>query len=105
MSEKSLEKEIQKIASEWINRESNKTSLITITSCELSKDQKYINLGVSVLPETQSRAALDFLVRNKDVVRNYLKKHGKLHRIPYVVFMADSGEKNRQRIFELLNSE
>lgn len=102
MTDKSLEKEIKKLASEWINRESNKTSLVTITSCELSKDTKYVNLGISVLPENQTRAALDFLVRNKDVVRNYLKKNGKLHRIPYVVFVQDDGEKNRQKIFELL---
>lgn len=102
MTDKSLEKEIRKLASDWINRESNKTSLITITSCELSKDTKYVHLGISVLPENQTTAALHFLTRNKDVVRDYLKKHGKLHRIPYVVFIRDEGEENRQRIFELL---
>ncbi len=105
LGSKSLEKEIHKIASNWINRESNKKSLITITSCTLSNDQKYCTLGVSVLPENQERAVLDFLTRNKDVVRGELKKHGKLHALPYIVFVLDAGEKNRQVIFDILADE
>ena len=98
----SLEKELHKIVSDWISRNSNRTSLITITNLAWSSDEKYVTFCVSVLPENQEPAVLDFLTRNKDTIRDYVKKHGKLHHIPFFKFSGDVGEKNRQKVFELL---
>ena len=98
-------KYLMQYASEYIARTSNGQSLITITSALPSVDGKYVTFGVSVLPEHKEPAVIDFLTRSKDDVRAYIKKHMKLRRLPYIQFMIDVGEKNRQTIDTLLHED
>lgn len=92
-------------ASEYIARNGNGQSLITITSAFPSIDGKYVTFGVSVLPEHKEQAVVDFLTRNKDEVRAYIKQRMKLRILPYLVFTIDDGEKNRQTIDELITKD
>lgn len=80
---------IQKLASEFINRESNRQSLITVTSVQFNPKNKRAEIFVSVYPERNTRAAVEFLNRKRDDFRDYLKKHSKLKMLPRAQFLAD----------------
>ena len=94
---------LMKYAAEFVERTSNKNSIITITGVELSEDLKTANILFTVLPESYEEAALDFLKRQRSDFRDYVKKLWKARLLPFFDFAIDKGEKNRQRIDELLN--
>jgi ribosome-binding factor A len=89
-------------ASEFIQRESNKQSMVTVTNIVASKDFKKATLFVTVFPVHKEEAALDFLKRQRAEFKHYIKKETRLARIPQFDFQIDEGEKSRQRVDELL---
>lgn len=89
------------LASEFIASESNRTSLITVTNTEVTKDFKKAIIFVTVYPQNQENAVMDFLKRQRSEFKQYVKKNSKIPRVPQFDFMIDSGEKSRQRIEEL----
>lgn len=93
---------LRELAAKFIQSESNGTSLITITQSKLSRNGSRVLFFVSVLPAQQEVAAIDFLQRNRSAIRDYIKKNSKIGRIPFVEVLIDTGEKNRQRVDELL---
>ncbi len=95
------EGEVAHMAAEFISRESNNTSLITVTRANLSSKGDRATLFVTVFPDTALPYALDFLNRNRDEFREYMKEKSRLRTIPLVSFEHDAGEKNRQRLDEL----
>lgn len=101
----SLEKEIRKYAAEYISREASRKSLITITRVELSSDGKKALIYISVLPDRAEPIAMDFLKRHQDDVRAYVQTHAKIRAVPWLRFTLDKGEKNRQRVDELLQED
>jgi ribosome-binding factor A len=101
MSEKkdTREKEIIREAiSQYILRESNGSSLITVTRIELSQKNNKADILVSILPEHKEEAALDFLKRQRGEMRNFLMKNTKIAHVPTLDVKIDYGEKNRQKI-------
>ena len=80
---------IQRLASEFINRESNRTSLITVTRVQFDSHTRLCDIYVSSYPEQHTRAAVEFLNRNRDEFHTYVKKHSKLASLPRVRFLAD----------------
>ena len=92
---------IKKAAAEYMQRESNGASLITITDVKLSNDEKYANILFTVLPEEKQDAALEFSKRKRTEFREYIKHKTKLGRIPTFDFEIDYGEKHRQKIDEI----
>ena len=76
-------------AAEFINRESNRRSLITVTSVEWPEGDKRARIFVSVFPASQTPAAMDFLSRQHDEFMAFLKKRVKLHMLPHVSFLPD----------------
>ncbi len=100
-----LEKEIRKHTADYISREASRKSLITITRCEISSDTKRAVLFVSVLPDRAEPIAMDFLKRHQDTIRGYVQNHSRIRAVPWLRFSLDSGEKNRQRVDELLRDE
>lgn len=101
MSENRSEKIIKIIktaAADFIQKESNGASLITITDVKLSNDEKYANILFTVLPEDKESSALDFAKRMRTEFRDYIKTHTKLGRIPTFDFEIDLGEKHRQKL-------
>jgi ribosome-binding factor A len=99
-----INKEMKKIFAQFIERESNKKSLITVTRCEISSDRKNIDVLVSVLPADMEEQVIKFLERRKWDARDYMKKRIRTRVIPFVHFKIDNGEKNRQKIDQLLNT-
>ncbi len=92
---------IQKLASEFIERESNRNSLITVTRVYIPSDLKKAIIMCTVLPESQEENAINFLKRLRSEFKEYFKKHAKVGRIPFFDFELDKGEKIAQRIRDL----
>jgi ribosome-binding factor A len=92
---------IAHLAGDFLERESNRNSLLTVTRADLAPNFKSITIYFSVLPESEEKPALDFAKRQRSAFREYLKKHSRLHPVPNIDFELDYGEKNRQRLDEL----
>ena len=98
---KQIEDLIAQISAEFLEVESNRTTLITITRAEASTNLAQITLYCTILPDTQEEFALNFLKRKRALLREYIKKNSKLRRIPFVDFVIDKGEKQRQLLDEI----
>ncbi|NBD74095.1 hypothetical protein GVX82_03575 [Patescibacteria group bacterium] len=96
---------LREIASEFINRESNHASLITVTRVETKRDLRYATVYISVFPEKDRSAALDFLKRKRSEMREALKQRANLKHIPTLEVALDQGEIQRQHIDGLLAEE
>lgn len=101
--EKIAEK-IKELSATYIEKISGKTSLITVTRVILSRDKKKAKIMISVLPVEKENAAYGFIKRNLGEIRTYVIKNLKINPLPYLDVEIDKGEKNRQRIEELLKS-
>ena len=95
---------LRNLAAEFLNRQSNRASLITVTDVNLTKDGRSAIILISVFPEDKAKGALDFVKRKRKDLREFIKTHGKLKRIPRFDFDIDYSEKNRQHIDKLLNT-
>ncbi len=92
---------IKKVAGEFIQKESNYTSLITITDVSLAERGKRSNIFFTVLPENKEEAVLDFLKRKRSDFREFFKGRSRMRALPFFDFEIDKGEKNRQHIDEI----
>lgn len=88
-------------AAEFIQRESNRNSLITVTNVALSSDFQKSTIFVTIFPENQENAGMDFLTRNLGEFRIFVKQKTRLRNIPWFDFKLDDGEKSRQRVEEI----
>lgn len=96
---------LREAAAEFLNRESTRSALLTVTNIELSDDLKSVRILLSVLPKEKEHGAVDFANRHRSEFSDYLKKHSRVQRLPHVEFAPDYGEQNRQRITELLDTD
>lgn len=85
----------------FIERESNRQSMITVTNVISTQDFKNVTIFVTVFPEQAEAAVIDFLKRQRSEAREYLKKTTRLGRIPFLDFIIDGGEKARQHIDDI----
>lgn len=90
------------MAGEFLARESNRTSLITVTRADMSPDLKRGTIYISVLPESEEKKALEFAKRNLSEFREYVRSKSVLRYLPVFDFELDIGEKNRQRVSEII---
>jgi len=95
---------ISRAAAEFIQKESNRNSMITVTNIGLTDDFQKAIVFVTVFPEDQEQVAIDFLHRKLREFRNFIKKETRLQNIPWFDFQIDGGEKKRQRIDEISKS-
>lgn len=93
---------LKQLSAKFIETESNKTSLITVTNAEISPDLKQGTIFVSVFPEDKEEFAVNFLKRKRKDLREFIKKRMKTAVIPFLDVELDLGEKNRQLIEKLL---
>ncbi len=93
------------LAAKFINRESSGQGLITVTGAKESNKGRMLTIFVTVLPTNREHAALDFLSRKKREFGAYVSEQAKLRFLPGLAFALDLGEKNRQRLDELLQRE
>ncbi len=96
---------IKELGAQFLGRENNRTSLITVTSCTVSPDLKRATIFITVLPDEKEGSALDFVKRKRGELREHLKKNIKIKIIPFIDVQIDRGEKNRQKIEELLRKK
>jgi ribosome-binding factor A len=97
--------QIKELAAQFLGRENNRTSLITVTSATCSPDLKRATIFITVLPSNSEDNALGFVKRNRGELREYLKKNLPIKTIPFIDVEIDKGEKNRQKIDELLREK
>ncbi len=64
--------EIMKLAATFIEREGDKTSLITVTRVSISPDLKQSTIYISVLPDSKQEAALNFCKRKMTDFKRYV---------------------------------
>jgi ribosome-binding factor A len=96
-----LAEHLAHLAAQFISRESNRTSLITVTRAEISDKLSAITIMVSVFPESDEENATIFLKRLAGPFRHYLQENARMMRVPHITFEIDYGEKNRLRLEEI----
>jgi len=100
MNERQAES-LRTAAAEFLAREANRNSLITVTRAQMSEDGKRAVIYITVFPELGEAAALAFANRNRGELGQFLSKRTKGMRIPHFEFEIDEGDKNRRRMDEL----
>ena len=93
---------IKELAAQFLGRENNRTSLITVTGASVSPDLKRGTIYITVLPSDKEGVALGFVSRKLGEFREFLKDNMAVKVIPFLEAKIDLGEKNRQKIDELL---
>ena len=93
-----VSEQIAHLAAEFLGRESNRQSLITITRADIAPDLSRATVYFTVLPDEQQEQALDFAKRKRADFRTFVKKHTQMRRLPFFDFEIDYGEKNRQHL-------
>lgn len=96
--------QIKELSASFLGRENNRTSLITVTSATVSPDLKRATIFITVLPNSKESTALEFVKRKRGELREFLKKNIQIKIIPFIDVAIDQGEKNRQKIDELLRN-
>lgn len=97
--------QIKELAAQFLERENDRTSLITVTTATCSPDLKRATILITVLPDSRQSAALGFVKRQLKELRSYLQKNIPIKTIPFLDVAIDLGEKNRQKIDELLRGK
>ena len=90
------------MAAEFVIRHSGTKSLITITDSKIDDDMKNSVIFFTVIPTKYEDEVLDFLKRQRTEFREFVKEKWNMRFIPRFDFEIDKGERNRQRIDELL---
>ena len=101
IKEERLREIIRQKASEFLEKESSGSGLITVTNIKLVDNGKNAVIYFTVFPAEKENGVLDFAKRKRGEFREFLKTESKLFRLPFVDFAIDLGEKNRQKIDEL----
>ena len=94
--------EIRRLAAEFFGRAAGPRSLLTVTDCLLSKNGQHITILLSILPESEERAALAFARRQTSELVRHIRNHLRTGHLPQIKFALDEGEKHRQKIDKLL---
>lgn len=100
-----IETHIKELVAQFIERESNKTALITVTRVTMLDRGRSATIFISVLPESGEESALNFLKRKRHDMRTIVKKGLNIHTIPFLDVVIDKGEKARHTIEALLKSD
>lgn len=101
LRQEKIRENIKNLTAEFLERESNRVSLITVTDTNVSKDLKKATVLITVLPVSSEKSALDFVKRQRRDLRHFIQSKLKMRITPFLDFAIDEGEKNRQRIDEL----
>jgi ribosome-binding factor A len=96
-----IEEEVKKVVASYIEKESNRDALISVTRIVLNDKFTHGYVYVTVLPESKEGSVIFFLTRNGSDIKNFLRKKIPHLKSPFLEFIIDSGEKNRLRIEEL----
>ncbi|HEY9480957.1 MAG TPA: ribosome-binding factor A [Candidatus Paceibacterota bacterium] len=93
-----LEEIVRDYAARFFSLYSNRTSMITVTRVAANDKGNLATVYLTVFPETQEEAAIDFAKRNRSDFRAFVRYNAKLMRTPFFDFEIDRGEKARQKL-------
>lgn len=93
---------LREIAAEFFAREAPRTALITVTRADSSPDLKQATIFFTVMPAEREGEVLAWTKKVRSDFRDVLKEKMATKNIPFIDFAIDQGEKNRQKIDELL---
>ena len=93
-----VSEQIAHLAADFLGKESNRQSLITVTRADVSPDLTKATVYFTVLPNDYEKTALDFAKRKRAEFRTFIKKNTQLRRLPFFDFEIDYGEKHRQHL-------
>src|SRR3989344_3007083 len=96
-----MQERVREAAAEFLMRESNGQSLITVTAAQVDERGQRALIFITVLPDSAEVKALEFANRNKREFGQYLLKKVRGMRVPQLEFIIGTGEKVRQRLDEL----
>lgn len=94
---------IQKQAGRFISEKADSSSLITVTSVDVSPDLKNATIFITVLPDDKEEAALSLFRRHLSEFRDLMGNNMDAKHTPFFSVKIDAGEKKRARIDELLS--
>ena len=97
-----LKEVIRELSAEFFSRESNRQTLITVTDVLILSHGGRAVVLITVLPEDKENLALEFARRQLSDLREYVHTHSRIARIPFFEIDIDRGEKNRQRIDNII---
>ncbi len=89
---------VRRAGADFLEMESNKTALITVTRANISPDFKRATLYLTVLPEEKEEEAIKFARRRLADFREYAREKIKFRVLPFFSFEIDKGDKVRQKI-------
>lgn len=92
---------LRELAATFLARESNRTSLITVTYCDVAPNMRRATIFFTVLPVEKEKDAAAFVTRQLGAFREYAMKKTRMKMLPFFDAKIDSGEKMRQKIDEL----
>lgn len=95
---------VREVAADFLQKESNHLSLITVTDVSLSDRGNRATIFFTVLPADKEKAALDFVKRKRAEFREFFTGRARMRALPFFDFEIDKGEKNRQKIDEISQS-
>ena len=93
-----IAEQIAHLAADFLGKESNRQSLITVTRADVSPDLTKSTVYFTVMPDSYQDSALEFVKRKRTEFRTFVKKHTKLRKLPFFDFAIDYGEKHRQHL-------
>ena len=100
--EEKLNTHLQKVLAEFLREELGVSPLVSVTRVEVARGLRSARVFITVYPEKDAGAVLAVLEKKHGALMRYLTAHTRIKYIPSVSFEIDLGEKNRQRIEELL---
>jgi ribosome-binding factor A len=92
---------LQRAAAEFLNCQSELGSIITITKVEIATGGRQAKIFFTVFPEEKESPALIKAKRLRSDFRDWLKEKTGLIFLPFIDFVIDFGEKNRQNVDRL----
>jgi ribosome-binding factor A len=101
IKDEKLKEIIREQASQFIQRESNGASMITVTNIVILNRGKNARILFTVWPESKQQVVTEFLKRQGTEFQDYVRKNSGLGRVPFFDFDIDFGEKNRQNIDQI----
>jgi ribosome-binding factor A len=100
-SKEQFAEHIAHLAAKFISRESNRTSLITVTRAEINEKKTVCSIFFTVLPDSEERSAEIFMKRSAGDLRTFLQREEGVFRVPHLEMCLDAGDKHRRKIDEL----
>lgn len=93
------------LGARFLSVNGNGSSLITVTSVDISPNERNATIFFTVFPSEFEKTAVEFAKRKRSEFKKFVKENSKLGKIPQLDFQIDLGEKNRQKIDSLLNTD